>query len=96
MTDSMIERVREALRDCTDWTDDGRLTVEEAEAALNAAARIAIESMREPTERMVEVGRYGVDTPSDRPIGHEDAREVWRGMIDEALAEPPQPAKEGA
>ena len=41
-----------------------------------ALARVAIEAMREPTEAMLSTS------------GYQDADEVWRDMIDAALAPP--------
>ncbi len=55
------------------------ISIEYREAGLHIA-RLAIEAMREPTETMLEAG--GVNA---HPLDRQDANEVWRDMIDEAL-----------
>jgi hypothetical protein len=71
MTESMVERVAERIRQC--GIDRGH-PVHQVVAQHLAAA--AIEAMREPTQAMRDefyLRNYG------------DADEVWQSMIDEAL-----------
>lgn len=48
-------------------------------------AKAAIQAMREPTEAMIEAGRYVEDGSGDYSIGKDPAINVWQFMIDAAL-----------
>lgn len=89
MTGEMIERVAKGMFECRPayksasgkvrWTWD-TLGEEQSKAQWRKLAVAAIAAMREPTEAMVEAGR---DSAQD-----ENARNTWRDMIDEAIANP--------
>jgi len=66
----MIERVEKAIDDC--------LSADLLPSEIRAAARAAIETMREPTQAMLDAGP---------PEPYMD-RDVWAKMIDAALGEP--------
>lgn len=84
MSDSMIERVKGVL------FDHGLDAV--SEPTLTAAARAAIEAMREPTEAMLQAAHPGLRNLS-WPINSDPDREnveVWHYMIAAALNEKPE------
>jgi hypothetical protein len=76
--DSMIERVARALSEAgaaSDWDHAA------------AAARAAIEAMREPTEAMVDAA----SAAAQKPTGwHMVYRNIYRAMIDTALKDTPR------
>lgn len=73
MTESMIERVAEAIKNCK---EDG----------YNAVARAAIEAMREPTKTMLKAGmREQGTTLQAEYIAMIDAALIWpAGSADRA------------
>ena len=70
----MVERVAKAMVD-----EDGDYTVRDHH---RRRARAAIAAMREPTQRMLEVGRRG---PNREYMWDHDALVAWQDMVDEAL-----------
>ena len=97
MTDSMIERVAEAIyysqraataREKDQWGKAGEMQ----RAGYLADARAAIEAMRTPTEAMVkeglEEGRWEISlgVGGEHAVMFESApRTMWEAMIDRAL-----------
>lgn len=90
MSESMVERVARAIQtvrerdggpayDAFDGIYDRR-TADRLRESLNEEARAAIEAMREPTDLM------GLGLPSDYKPGSHSATQIWRSMIDAALA----------
>lgn len=81
MTDSIIDRIAQAIQDSV--RSDNVI----AFGAYQDAARRAVAIMRAPTAGMKKAA-------SDIPVGccmtnASDAAEIWEYMIDAALAEPP-------
>jgi len=80
----MVERVALAICRGRRYGCDGECS------ECQAGARLAIAAMREPTEKMIaapfeaELDIYWAYTADGRPGGPED---VWRAMIDAAIAE---------
>lgn len=76
MASEMVRRVRAAIEDFL--SDDLTVTTPDDVACM------AVEAMREPTQQMIECGG---DASNTRIGTWEDAENIWRAMIDAALAD---------
>ena len=76
---TMIERVAQAFYKHFfegDWPPETEVDIGMGADDFREAARAAIEAMREPTEAMAET-----------VVDDDDAKAIWRDMIDAALKE---------
>lgn len=91
MSESMVERVKAALREhmkC-DATGLSPAVASVFLTGFDEAAHAAIAAMREPTDEMAEAGfQHTAD-----PCWQENVKEAWRAMIDQILSEHPGEAK---
>ena len=86
---SKIEEVAKALADHVHQGGDYGMTGDDAFADRRddylAMARAAIEALRQPTTNMVLMGLVRSER-DDIDLTLEEVEEIWRAMIDDALA----------
>ena len=82
----MVERVAAKIAEAggTEWSSCLRAPGKVMYKMYMNMARASIEEMLDPTEAMIEAGRY-CDNGEDMNIGRDAAAEVWRTMAKEAL-----------
>lgn len=86
---SKIENVAKALADHIHKTGDYGMTGDEAyqdrKDDYQTMARVAVEALREPTANMILTGLVRSER-DDITLTLEEVEEIWRAMIDDALA----------
>lgn len=80
MSETLVERMARAICEASryKWFEDSDHC--RFNKHLRVKALAALRAIREPTERMMEQGRY--EMPGEQPC-----RSIWRLMIDAAIAE---------
>jgi len=89
----MVERAKKAVEECgIDWQDwDGNYGIADK---FDLIVRTVIAAMREPTGEMIDVGSYPVPLDAEMAAtSNEIALEIWKAMIDAALAEKEEETK---
>lgn len=89
MTNPRLQRAAKALMRCRSGIDDLEGLDDELQAQLMDEARAVLEEFREPDRMMTEAGAEIVRNVHSEESGaafEDDAANVWRVMIEAALA----------